>query len=323
MPADPSAMYETMASQPSELARILADTAPVAIAADRIRGARRILLAGTGTSWHAANQGAYLLRAAGREAWAIEPFAAASGGPAPASGDALILLSHRNSKQYTTTLREQARAHEIRTVVISGIGAGGEIETVAAERSSAFTASHLGAVLRIAQLARELGAGLEGLEDVPASVERALERPAPGVRAPARLLEFTGAGTNAWTAAEGALKTRETAYVATEGLSAEQLLHGPSVALGPVTRSWRWTAAERPPGASARWRMPPIASASTSAGSSSTGSPSCSRSSRSRWPCSGSRSSSHASWARTRTRSGATARGTTTRGAGSSSEMRP
>ncbi len=233
MPADPSAMYETMASQPSELARILADTAPVAIAADRIRGARRILLAGTGTSWHAANHGAYLLRAAGREAWAIEPFAVASGGPAPASGDALILLSHRNSKQYTTTLREQARAHEIRTVVISGIGAGGEIETVAAERSSAFTASHLGAVLRIAQLARELGAGLEGLEDVPASVERALERPAPGVRAPARLLEFTGAGTNAWTAAEGALKTRETAYVATEGLSAEQLLHGPSVALGP------------------------------------------------------------------------------------------
>ncbi len=228
-----SAMHETMASQPSELARILSDTAPVTIAADRIRGARRILLAGTGTSWHAANQGAYLLRAAGREAWAIEPFAVAAGGPAPVAGDALILLSHRNSKQYTTTLRDEARAGEIRTVVISGIGAGGEIETVAAERSAAFTASNLGALARIAQLARALGAELPGLEDVPEAVAQALAKPPPPVRPPARLLEFTGAGTNAWTAAEGALKTRETAYVATEGLSAEQLLHGPSVALRP------------------------------------------------------------------------------------------
>ena len=48
---------------------------------------------------------------------------------------------------------------------------------------------------------------------------------------PARLIEFTGGGINAWTAAEGALKIRETSYVASEGLGVEQLLHGPSVAL--------------------------------------------------------------------------------------------
>jgi glucosamine--fructose-6-phosphate aminotransferase (isomerizing) len=40
-----------------------------------------------------------------------------------------------------------------------------------------------------------------------------------------------GAGPNAWTAQEGALKVREASYVATEGLSSEQFLHGPSVAL--------------------------------------------------------------------------------------------
>jgi glutamine---fructose-6-phosphate transaminase (isomerizing) len=228
---NPSAMYETMVSQPSELARILSDTAATAVAADRIRGAKRILIAGTGTSWHAANQGAYLLRAAGREAWAIEPQATSIGGPSPVSGDALILLSHRNTKRYTTMLRDGARGDEIRTVVISGIGAGGEIETVAAERSSAFTASHLGALARVAQISRAFGAELPGLEDVPDAVAQALAKAAPAVSAPARLLEFTGAGINAWTAAEGALKTRETSYVATEGLSAEQLLHGPSVAL--------------------------------------------------------------------------------------------
>jgi glucosamine--fructose-6-phosphate aminotransferase (isomerizing) len=228
-----SAMQATMESQPAELRRILADEQATAIAADRIRNAKRILLAGTGTSWHAANQGAYFLRAAGREAWAIEPFAAAAGGPGPARGDALILLTHRNSKHYTTQLRDAARADEIRTVVISGIGAGGDIETVAPEQSSAFTASHTGALARVAQIATALGANLPGLAEVPEAIAEALAKPAPALGAPARLLEYTGAGINAWTAAEGALKARETAYVATQGLSAEQLLHGPAVALRP------------------------------------------------------------------------------------------
>jgi len=48
---------------------------------------------------------------------------------------------------------------------------------------------------------------------------------------PERLIEYTGAGTNAWTAEEGALKVRETARLASEGLMAEQFLHGPAVAL--------------------------------------------------------------------------------------------
>ncbi|HEX5145754.1 MAG TPA: hypothetical protein VFV85_01930, partial [Conexibacter sp.] len=59
----------------------------------------------------------------------------------------------------------------------------------------------------------------------------ALEGPSPGVEPPERLLEYVGAGPNAWTAAEGALKVRETARVASEGLMVEQLLHGPAVAL--------------------------------------------------------------------------------------------
>jgi glucosamine--fructose-6-phosphate aminotransferase (isomerizing) len=61
---------------------------------------------------------------------------------------------------------------------------------------------------------------------VQAALERDLE-----TEPPPRLLEFTGAGPNQWTAAEGALKVRETSRVATEGLSVEQFFHGPSVAL--------------------------------------------------------------------------------------------
>jgi len=226
-----SAMGEMMASQPALLRELLADDAPCQAAADRIRG-RRILLVGTGTSWHAANQGAWLLRAAGAEAWAVQAVDAAEHGPRPTAGDALLLLSHRGTKRYTNTVLERARAEGTETVVISGRGApGADIETSEAERSAAFTGSHLGALMRVAQIAVALGADVGRVEQVPDVVAAVLDAPGPGVDPPKRLLEFVGAGPNQWTAAEGALKVRETCYVATAGLSAEQLLHGPSVAL--------------------------------------------------------------------------------------------
>lgn len=226
-----SAMRETMATQPALLRELLGDAEPTAAAAERIRG-RRVLLVGTGTSWHAANQGAWLLRAAGAEAWAVQAVDAAEHGPRPGAGDALLLLSHRGTKRYTNTVLERARAEGAEAVVISGRGApGADIETSEPERSSAFTASHLGALTRVAQIAVALGADIGRLDHVPDAVEAVLDAPGPGIDPPGRLLEFVGAGPNQWTAAEGALKVRETCYVATEGLSAEQLLHGPSVAL--------------------------------------------------------------------------------------------
>jgi glucosamine--fructose-6-phosphate aminotransferase (isomerizing) len=224
-------MRETMATQPALLRELLADSGPADDAAGRISG-RRVLLVGTGTSWHAANQGAWLLRAAGAEAWAVQAVDAADHGPRPSATDALLLLSHRGTKRYTSTVLERARAEGAETVVISGRGSpGADIETSEPERSSAFTASHLGALMRVAQIAVALGADIGRLGHVPDAVEAVLDAPGPGVDPPERLLEFVGAGPNQWSAAEGALKVRETCYVATEGLSVEQLLHGPSVAL--------------------------------------------------------------------------------------------
>ena len=95
-----SAMRETMWTQPEQLARLLADTGPAEAAAARLKG-RRLLLVGIGTSWHAAQHGAWMLREVGAE-----------------------------------------------TLHISGIGNGGELETVAAEASYAYTASHTGAMAR-------------------------------------------------------------------------------------------------------------------------------------------------------------------------------
>jgi glucosamine--fructose-6-phosphate aminotransferase (isomerizing) len=224
-------MRATMARQPDELRRLLADHDAAARAAERLPG-RRVLLAGTGTSWHAANHGAWMLRAAGLEAWPIQPMDAAIGGVSPRPADALILLSHTGIKRYSAQLREQARGVGVTTLAIGGIGQPGvDLATVERERSSAYTASHLGALLRLAQLATALGAQLGPLEQAPDAVAEELERPSRGVAVPERLIEFGGAGTNAWTAEEGALKVRETARLPSEGLMVEQLLHGPAVAL--------------------------------------------------------------------------------------------
>jgi glutamine---fructose-6-phosphate transaminase (isomerizing) len=226
-------MARTTERQPEDLRRILGDWPPVEAVAGRLAG-RRVFVVGTGTSWHAANQGAYLLRLAGLDARAVPAAEAAVWGPRPSADDALVLLSHRGTKHFTNTVLEQARTAGVPIVAIGGQGApGADVETVPQETAGTFTASHLGALARLAQLAVALEAELDELERVPAAVADALAAPSPGVELPERGLELVGAGPNQWTAAEGALKIREAAHLFTEGLAAEQLLHGPAFALGP------------------------------------------------------------------------------------------
>jgi len=226
-------MRQTMDGQAEALAGILADEAPVPAVAERLRG-RRVLAIGTGTSWHAASQAATLLRAAGLDASAAQSADAAVDGPLPGAGEVLLAFTHTGAKRYTAQAAERAQASGATIVQISGVGvADADLTTVPRERSSAYTASHLGALMRAAQLARALGADLPQLGEVPAAADRAYREPHDAGQAPpTRLIEFTGGGINQWTAAEGALKIREAAYVASEGLAVEQFLHGPSVALG-------------------------------------------------------------------------------------------
>ncbi|HWF49129.1 MAG TPA: SIS domain-containing protein [Solirubrobacteraceae bacterium] len=225
-------MAKTMERQPEDLERILADSSPVEAAATRLAD-RRIFVVGTGTSWHAANQGAYFLRHAGVDAVAVSAAECALWGPRPTPADALVLLSHRGTKRYTSEVLERARAEGIPTVAIGGIDTPGvDIETVVQETAGTFTASHLGALARLVQLAVTLGAELGEVEAIPAAVRVALDSPAPALAPPERGIDFVGAGPNAWTAAEGALKVREAAHLFTAGWEAEQLLHGPSWALG-------------------------------------------------------------------------------------------
>ncbi|HEY6761973.1 MAG TPA: SIS domain-containing protein [Baekduia sp.] len=226
-----SHMRSTMESQPEELRRVLADDVPVRAAAQRLRG-RDVLLVGIGTSWHAAEHGAWLLRAAGVRATAAHAADLAPYDVPIDETSGVVVLSHTGHTGYTMEVLARARAAGAETVHVSAIGAGGDLETVAPEKSYAYTASHTAALARLAQLATALGADLGDLDAVPDAVDAALaSRPAPLIAPPRRLVELIGAGPNAWTAAEGALKIREASYVAAEGLSSEQFFHGPAVAL--------------------------------------------------------------------------------------------
>jgi glucosamine--fructose-6-phosphate aminotransferase (isomerizing) len=225
-----SKMRDAMATQPDELTRLIADPGPAVTAADRLRG-RPIRLIGIGTSWHAAHHGAWLLREAGIQAEALHAADVAPYERAIDAGDGVIVLSHTGGTGYSMTMLERAREAGAAAVHVSGIGNGGDIETVAAEQSYAYTVSHTAALVRLAQIAAALGADLGSLDAVPGAVAKVLDAPGPLIEPPARLVELIGAGPNAWTAQEGALKIREASYIAAEGLSSEQFFHGPSVAL--------------------------------------------------------------------------------------------
>ena len=102
-----------------------------------------------------------MLRAAGQDARAAQSADAAADGPLPGEGGALLVFTHTGAKQYTAQATQRARSRGAEIIQVCGVGVqGADLVTVPRERSSAYTASHLGALLRAAQLARALGADL-------------------------------------------------------------------------------------------------------------------------------------------------------------------
>src|SRR5438045_1425180 len=99
-PEPGSYLKATLESQPTELTRLLADDSG-ARAATRLRGCSRIILAGTGTSFHGALAGQFILRSIGLQAWAVRAFEFVNYPPLLRPDDGLILLSHRGSKRFS------------------------------------------------------------------------------------------------------------------------------------------------------------------------------------------------------------------------------
>jgi glutamine---fructose-6-phosphate transaminase (isomerizing) len=247
-----SAMYQTMHRQPDDLGRLLhTGWGPAEEAARRLAAARRVFTVGIGTSYHAALVGAWLLRAAGCDARAMSSFDFALYAESVDLGpqDAVVVMAHSGVKQFSTHALARAQAVGATRISIGSLtaehaGSQQVLRTVERERSAAFTASHLTAMLVLAQIATRLGedrgaqatsafrGALERLPDQVAGVLSRHDEVGPIARqAAGRRAYAVGAGPNDATAREAVIKVREAAQGWIDGLPIEQFLHGPLVAV--------------------------------------------------------------------------------------------
>jgi len=250
--AHPYHMYDAIRAQPALIAKLLsAHGTELDRAAKAVAARQRLILAGIGTSGHAAQMGGYFLRllTAGRMAALIEEsFELVNYPLALSSGDALIATSHRGWKNYSVEVVRRAKAAGALTVAITGEGGGEGIRaadfvfpTCEQEISFAHTKSYTTALAILAALAVRI-AGRRGLlavqnagdelDRIPDSITAALScepqaRTAAKAIASRQRLIFVGVGPNSITAREAALKVKETSYVAAEGFETEEFLHGP------------------------------------------------------------------------------------------------
>jgi glutamine---fructose-6-phosphate transaminase (isomerizing) len=245
-----SGLYRSIHAQPAAIRELLSDWDGPSRAAELMAQTGRIFLSGIGTSFHAAMVGEYLLRYAGADAWGVRSFEFVNYPRPLREDDGVIVVSHRGSKIHGNLAVQRALSNGVRTVGITGRDSKmqGEllvIQTVAQEISSAHSISYMGAMTRLAQIAarlaalkgrsREAQALEQGLAQLPAVIEHMLAREdevrqvANEAAAHARRLFYIGAGPNAVTGPEGALKAKEAAYVTAEGFELEQAIHGPQV----------------------------------------------------------------------------------------------
>jgi glutamine---fructose-6-phosphate transaminase (isomerizing) len=244
-------LYRSIHAQPQAVRELLADWDGPSKAAEKLSHAGRIFVSGIGTSFHAATVGEYLLRYVGSDAWAVRSFEFVHYPRPLRADDGVIVVSHRGSKLHGIGALQRAVESGVVTVGITGKnskmhGADVIIETVEQDPSSTHSISYVGALVRVSQVAVRLGElkGNErqaerlkqGLAQLPGLMEDILLREnevrqiAQEAVAQSRRIYFVGAGPNAVTATEGALKAKEAAYVTTEGFELEQAIHGPQVA---------------------------------------------------------------------------------------------
>lgn len=246
----PYHMYEAILAQPEAFGRTAERSdAEVGHLADELASCRRLFLIGIGTSLHAALVGEHLVReyGGGVDVRAVHSFDFALYGPRLTPEDGVVAVSHRGTKRYTAQALARAREAGCPTAVISGEEGTPEsttdvvLRTVAQEPSSAHTVSFTAAVSVLANLAAYLGMRHTGERllgqgflqtEFPVALRQALQteeevEALAHAHANARRIWIVGGGPAATAAVEATLKIKETSYLQAEGLSTEQMLHGP------------------------------------------------------------------------------------------------
>lgn len=246
----PYHMYEAILAQPDAFGRTAESSeAGIRGLVEELASCKRLFLVGIGTSFHAALVGEHLMReyGGGVDVRAVHSFDFALYGPQLTPEDAVVAVSHRGTKRYTSQALARAREAGCPTAVISGEEGTPEgtvdvvLRTVAQEPSAAHTISFTAAVSVLASLASYLGMHHTGEQllrrdflqkEFPIALRQALQTEkkvaalAHG-HADARRIWVVGGGPATPAAIEATLKIKETSYLQAEGLSTEQMLHGP------------------------------------------------------------------------------------------------
>jgi glucosamine--fructose-6-phosphate aminotransferase (isomerizing) len=238
----PYHMHDAIYAQPGALRLVgRGNEAALSAAASELSKAAHVLVAGTGSSWHAAMFGVMVLGGRGHLGARVRAAFTADlvdYGAAVEAGAAVLAVSHRGTPLVESFLAS-ARAGGAATVALTGKGpsappADHVLRTVEREVSDTHTVSYTTALGLLAMLAaavghdEALGRGVDGLPDQLALLlgQESWDDLARrfGDR---RHYWFVGGGPHYVSALEGALKLTEAAGLPAIGVDAEQFLHGP------------------------------------------------------------------------------------------------
>lgn len=247
----PFQMYVALLAQPEAFAQVAQRHRElVDRCAAQLASCERLFLVGIGTSHHAAQVGEHLVRlyGGGLFANAVHAFDFAVYGPHLTSNDAVIGVSHRGNKHYTLEALKRACSAGCYTTLITGENASITkieidtiLQTIPQETSSAHTVSYTSAIAVLSVLVNRIGYHRIGINpllthflhsELPERLLATLQVEPEMMRLAheynqRRRIWLVGAGPDAITAQEVALKIKETSYLQAEGMSVETMLHGP------------------------------------------------------------------------------------------------
>ncbi|HEX3718950.1 MAG TPA: glutamine--fructose-6-phosphate transaminase (isomerizing) [Verrucomicrobiae bacterium] len=220
--------------------------------ASELRGIGRIVIAATGTSWHAALLGEYLIEELAHLPVEVEFAHEFYTRNAPLERDTVLLVISQSGETADTlgALREaKRRGHRVLSIcnvvgsTVAREADGGIYMHAGPEIGVASTKAFVSMLAILSLLAVHLGRMrmlsvhraleiLRGLEALPKQIEALLAN-APVIHklalkyAQARDFFFLSRGYNFPIALEGALKLKEISYIHAEGYSAAEMKHGP------------------------------------------------------------------------------------------------
>jgi glucosamine--fructose-6-phosphate aminotransferase (isomerizing) len=243
----PYHMHDAMYAQPGAL-RLVTRGNDVDGAAERIRKTARVVVCGIGSSWYAAVVAELLLAHVGRlghRVRAVSAFDVTAYGPPLDADTTVIVISHSGRHDVVKRALAHASGAGAATIAVTGRQSDGlaaatlVLRTVAPEVSTTHTVSYTSALALLAALASRVGGDddfAHELDELPDQLALLLGQESwdelAARYAGRRHHWFVGGGPNAATAAEGALKMQEAAYVAATGADVEHFMHGPWAACG-------------------------------------------------------------------------------------------